>query len=679
MESTEEFSIKAERADKNMKRFEISRPGNDKSDDNEQKSPRKKPRFSPITHADQPSPSAVHEKEWVQLKGEKSAYSDVSIEDVINLKEQKNLTEVMDKANKIISEVRSKKWDNESIIKNILVDKDHAEYAHQCFEKFNNQLWKCIDLNTKQYDKKDVKQILTTIKDLNGNYGKAILVKQFIELEQARKDLKASSNSQAAEAVKDLSRKLDELAKVVFRKELDRAKKLSLKMEMNNWDKSTIEKIVEDKSYAEYAHQCFHEFNNQLKEWMHLVKGEETTQQHDEKTTKQLLAALKDLTDHYNEVTTVKHVIELAQARKCFKEKGDHEAARSVRKALEKFEPPQHLRKMLTAYWLNKSINEVNDELMCKILDEVVDCEKNQSKNKIGKFINVLLNMINYNKYNNYIDDLVVIFKIENTTVQFGKLREKWSQKEWFSKLDDRQMLDNGQIKEIMEEYYKSYLNAVDKRVQDLVQEGDPQIWIRCQPKTLVKILKEGRFKSQFETGTSGGTLDEERRKDSEYCGAGIPRKMPVPFRFIYGYASSNPDGKHCNVGQYGLIAVRLKSELKEFALQMLGDSLYNSDSTNLRGRPTFFDNADRRCVLLLDKYNILAIQGREYLDQEREAVTFEDSDKKILDFHEVQIPAVYKEDIQEIVFHTRMHENQLLKDELTELLKQNKIPYRWA
>src|SRR5690348_17434128 len=59
-----------------MKRFEISKPGNDKPDDNEQKDSRKKPRFLPVTHADQPSPSVVYEKEWMQLKGEKSAYSD---------------------------------------------------------------------------------------------------------------------------------------------------------------------------------------------------------------------------------------------------------------------------------------------------------------------------------------------------------------------------------------------------------------------------------------------------------------------------------------------------------------------------------------------------------------------------------------------------------------------------
>lgn len=249
-----------------MKNFEISETRNEKPNDNEQKVHRKKARFSLITHADQPSPSVVHEKEWARPKEEQSAYSDVSIEDVIYTKEQKGLEKV--------------------------------------------------------------------------------------------------------------------------RKALDKAKQLSLKMEMNNWDKLTIEKIVEDKSYAEHAHQCFLEFNNQLQEWMHLVRNEETTGQHDEKTIKQLLTALKDLTDHYDKVITVKRVIKLVQARKRFKEKGDREAARSVRKALEKFDPPQHLiayhREKSTVYWFNKSINEVNDGLMCKILDEVIDCKKINQKLKLG-------------------------------------------------------------------------------------------------------------------------------------------------------------------------------------------------------------------------------------------------------------------------------------------------------
>ena len=44
-----------------MKNFEFSESSNENSNNNEQKGQRKRPRFSPIAYADQPSTSAVHE------------------------------------------------------------------------------------------------------------------------------------------------------------------------------------------------------------------------------------------------------------------------------------------------------------------------------------------------------------------------------------------------------------------------------------------------------------------------------------------------------------------------------------------------------------------------------------------------------------------------------------------
>ena len=577
----------------------------------------------------------------------------------------------LDNAKELISEVKKKGWDNERTIKNVLVQRDHAEYAHQCLEKFENQLAKCLDLTTKQHDKKAVGQLLTALKDLTGHYSKVILVEQVIKWAQALEDLKGRSHSQAAESVKELSTTVYESAKVVFREEVNKAVKLISDAKRNNWNKYSIEKIVADKSYAEYAHQCLQEFNNQLQECIHLLKSEETTGQHDEKTTEQLLTALKDVTDHYDKVITVKQVIELAQARKHFQAKGDLAAARSVRKAFEKFESPQHLiehhRKNSTEYWLKKIINEVNDELVCKAIDNVIGRDKINQESKLKK-LDKGLNMI---KNSNYSSDNLIVFEIGNETVRLRKdvLKDKWSGKEWFSKLEERQMFENGQVKEVMKEYCENYLKAVDKKIQDLVQEGDPQIWTRCQPDTLIKILQCGCFKSQFETGTSGDGMSfgTEGRANSEYGWAGIPRNMPAPFRFIYGYATTSPSGEADIVGGYGPVAVHLRPELKEFAGQKLGGSLYDSDgSTNLASRPTFFDNADRRCIRVGYNYNILEIKEHEHLE-------------KTIKYQEVQIPAVYKEDIQEVVFHTRMDKKPKLKNKLIKLLEQHAISYRNA
>ncbi len=60
-----------------MKEFGVSESNNEKHNNNEQKGQHKTPRFSPIAHADQPSTSVVHEKEWAEPKGEQSAHIDV--------------------------------------------------------------------------------------------------------------------------------------------------------------------------------------------------------------------------------------------------------------------------------------------------------------------------------------------------------------------------------------------------------------------------------------------------------------------------------------------------------------------------------------------------------------------------------------------------------------------------
>ena len=182
-----------------------------------------------------------------------------------------------------------------------------------------------------------------------------------------------------------------------------------------------------------------------------------------------------------------------------------------------------------------------------------------------------------------------------------------------------------------MKEYYESYMKAVDKKVQDVVQEGDPQMSIRCQPETLIQILQCGRFKSLFETCTTGGNkdMDDRNRADTEHAYAGIPHNMPRPFRLIFGYATINPGGEGFRRCQT-LWSCRCSPEVgnfKEFALQVLGDS---GLSKAIFCRSTFFDTADRHC-LPLGNYigsRILEIQGHE-------------NSEKAISWHEVQIPAV--------------------------------------
>ena len=245
----------------------------------------------------------------------------------------------------------------------------------------------------------------------------------------------------------------------------------------------------------------------------------------------------------------------------------------------------------------------------------------------------------------------------KNFKVNKADLIKAWEQKEWFPKL---QMLDSGQFRAIINEYLKLSMKDLDKKAQDLVPEERLRIKIRCRAKNLIKILKDGRFKSQFETNTSGGTLNQNMRAHSEYGWAGIPLNMPKPFRFIYGYTTTDSSSKNHNVKPYGDVDVLLKLELNKFALQTLGDSLDSSDGIcELNRRPTFFDNVDRRCFPSRYGINPFEIKDREDLE-------------KKLDYQEVQIVGVYKEDIQEVHFHKPMKNKELIN-----LLKQMGIPYR--
>jgi DNA-binding transcriptional regulator YhcF (GntR family) len=567
-------------------------------------------------------------------------------------------------------------------LKDLFSDQDKQAHASREEE--------IVSFTTKAWSKlEEIKQVMEGTK--LGSHGKKALEmmkKCYQDTEGTLSGVSAGSDHPhtlgALEySLKDVSRRLYTLA-------LNEIYKLNLAVRNKNWDASTIANIVEDQSYAEYAEQCFQKLNIQLERCFGLVKGKETppsvlqilnpseyrhSQQiqeanlsddhwmpHHQEAAELPKAVLKDLIPSYDEAITIKHVIELAQAQKKFQETRDPQP---VRNALEKFEPPQHLREshreQSIKYWIKQSIAQVNDELMLNAINTVTNSEQSASE-KLDQGLNRINNL------NKPLDDAIIEFEIENTMVRLEKaqLRKTWSKKEWFSKLDD------GQIKQILKEYCESYLKDLDDKVKKLVNEDGLDIWIRCQPEILRKILQCGRFKSQFETATSGGRLNKKRRAKSEYGRTGIPLNMPAPFRFISGYAARNPNGKAPivkNVERYGPVAVRLKPELKEFALQMLDDSLKHSDGESfLTCRPTFFDNADRRCFpsgslpfryKLFFEPNPFKIQGRE------------DLEKKI-PYQEVQIVRVNKEDIQEVVFCTPMGNKKL-----TNLLEQHAIPYR--
>ena len=101
---------------------------------------------------------------------------------------------------------------------------------------------------------------------------------------------------------------------------------------------------------------------------------------------------------------------------------------------------------------------------------------------------------------------------------------------------------------------------------EDLAQP----IAIRRGLRGALNISEEGRFKTQFETGTSGGYFDPIFREIAEENGLGVSSKVPHNVRPIYGYFSAgNPD-----ITDYGAVEFILKDSVRTRTTYTIGDSL---------------------------------------------------------------------------------------------------------
>lgn len=108
--------------------------------------------------------------------------------------------------------------------------------------------------------------------------------------------------------------------------------------------------------------------------------------------------------------------------------------------------------------------------------------------------------------------------------------------------------------------------------------------FIRVKKGVLNRILKDGRFKSQHETRTSGGAMKPSYRRKVESDMFSYPEGLQPEKRPIYGYATQNKFGfsldnagninKHPTVDMYGKIRVKLKDNTRKRTTVTFGDSL---------------------------------------------------------------------------------------------------------
>jgi Protein of unknown function (DUF3626) len=108
------------------------------------------------------------------------------------------------------------------------------------------------------------------------------------------------------------------------------------------------------------------------------------------------------------------------------------------------------------------------------------------------------------------------------------------------------------------------------------------RIVVAIQPDLLDKIFESGRFKSQFETGTSMGALDFDQRAQSEAIQLGYHPSVDPSRRPIYGYLTKGgkiDQDSFNGVRMYGAVQLMMKPEIESRSTYTGGDSL---------GRPTF-------------------------------------------------------------------------------------------
>jgi hypothetical protein len=107
----------------------------------------------------------------------------------------------------------------------------------------------------------------------------------------------------------------------------------------------------------------------------------------------------------------------------------------------------------------------------------------------------------------------------------------------------------------------------------------DGKMVIAFSSRLLSQLLSSGRFKSQFETGSSKGMLDPKRRATFETAAMDVHPTMDKRLRPIYGHIRlADADGSIKDPGyfQYGDLFFELKEEAKDRGTYTVGDSLYS-------------------------------------------------------------------------------------------------------
>lgn len=154
----------------------------------------------------------------------------------------------------------------------------------------------------------------------------------------------------------------------------------------------------------------------------------------------------------------------------------------------------------------------------------------------------------------------------------------------------------------------------MNKNLNKLIENNEFRIKFPSDDESVIKsILQDGRYKTQFETETSGGVLNSYIRENASHNLFNTPSDTPKKDYEKYGYLGSKneiKDNRNPQLGFYGDGIITLKkSEMMDRTTITVGDSLRdasdgryimgskvtNVDSTVCVGRPSMIEEFNSR------------------------------------------------------------------------------------
>jgi hypothetical protein len=146
------------------------------------------------------------------------------------------------------------------------------------------------------------------------------------------------------------------------------------------------------------------------------------------------------------------------------------------------------------------------------------------------------------------------------------------------------------------------------------------EIRVRIRPAHVLAFLRDGRYKTQFETGHSAGYFDPAIRSRLEEMMLGVPHETPDELRPVYGYLSGSREAGP--VAAYGRVVLHLEPEVRRRSTFTVGDTLDQTEAAKLPffaptpvDSPSLISVNAEKDVLAASDFASLADAGHRYAE----------------------------------------------------------------